>query len=68
MMEKRGSDSKELELDQLKHLSTKIQEPTSNVVIIEKKFKTMLEYRDYGPKAHFQIKLPQAFMVLLRNQ
>ena len=46
----------------------KIQEPTSNVVIVEKKFKTMLEYRDYGPKAHFQIKLPHTFMVLLMNQ
>ena len=41
MMEKRGSDSKELELDQLKHLSTKIQEPISNVVVIEKKKKKL---------------------------
>ena len=44
----------------MKHLSTKIQEVASNVVITE-------ENEKQGPEGHFQINLPLTLMVLLMN-
>ena len=58
--------------EQLKNLSMKIQEVTSNVAITEKNekqcVKQTIQLHIQAPKQHFQIKLPQIMMVSQMNQ